>query len=132
MNRGFNNEQFLFFTDTLDLVSHVSVAKVSLYPNIEKIRAGHIEPACLFGTNMTLLFCCRYVVLTVTYGVNELCCPGHMSSLAWQGTAPPFFQVAMSGLQHPAVNGDTPKVSACSYVYMFLHVSVSENALIDY
>lgn len=43
-----------------------------------------------------------------------------------------FFQVAMSGLQYPTVNGDTPKVSACAYVYTFLYVSASVNALIDY
>lgn len=65
------------------------------------------------------------VSLRVTYGVNELCCAAHMSSPARDRTVLPFVQVATSGLEHPTVNGDTPKVSVLYfYVNMFLYASV--------
>lgn len=53
--------------------------------------------------------CC--VSLCVTYGVNELCGWGHMSSPAWKGTVPLFLRVGMSGLWYPTVRSDTPRSS---------------------
>lgn len=65
-----------FFSKTLTLISfHIYHSKIHL--------SIHNIPACLFGKDMAALYTAGVwcVVLKVTYGVNELCCTGHMSSL---------------------------------------------------
>lgn len=73
-----------FFSETLTLILFHSSPWISFHLCIISVTLNQL---------VYLAHDCRYVwcvALRVTYGVNEVCCTGHMSSLAWMRTVSPF------------------------------------------